>query len=231
MKYYVFFLSVVFSINSLQAQNIADIISKTVAKYEGTETYFDSGKVVQYFSDLPHPFSEAKIFKTAYTKNGMFNFEYYKIGSSNSLYVINQSLDKKVQSWWGITDKLETDKSLEKSLNAQRGVSSLTSTIIPELLFSFNNAYINTFYSMIDPALIANEDINGNQCYKIAGSLKSGGTIKIWIATGDLFIRKIETDNKVKDFRVKTVYQFFPYTLKKINPELFVFKPKRQIEL
>lgn len=231
MKLCLLFIAFEFSINCLFAQNITEIISQSEAKYKGSKTYFDSGKAVNYFYNLPHPFSNAKIFKTAYSKIGLFNFEYYVLGNSNSLCIIHQGEDKKVQSWWGITDKLETDQSLLFSLYAQKGVSSSTSTLIPELLYAFNNTYGNVFHTIKDPALQSTEDVNGKLCFKIVGNLKTEGTIKIWIAEEDYLIRKIETDHPVKEFRVKTLYQFFPYEVKKTDTGQFVFKPYRQITL
>jgi hypothetical protein len=80
--------------------------------------------------------------------------------------------------------------------------------------------------------LDAPEDVNGNYCYKIVGNyFKGEGTLKIWIAGKDFLIRKIEIDQKVKDFRVKSTYQFFPYSLKGTDSDLFKFKPNRQIIL
>jgi len=232
MKQYFLLISIVFCVDSLFGQDITSIISKTENKYANIETYFDSGKVVSSFYNLPHPFSNAKLFKTSYSNTGLFNFEYYELGKSNSLFVINRSLNNKVQSWWGITDKLKTDASLSIPLNSARGVSSLTSTLIPELLFPNNKiSGKNIFKSIADTKLASIEEINGNSCYKIVGQGKLGETIEIWISKKDFLILKIEIDKKVKDFNVKSSYQFFPYNLKGANAELFKFKPNRQIIL
>lgn len=83
----------------------AAIINKTENNYAALLNYFDSGKVIVSFYNNKHPFKKALLFKTSYTSSGLFNFEYYEVGKSNSLYVINKSLDK-VRSWWGVTNEL-----------------------------------------------------------------------------------------------------------------------------
>ena len=76
------------------AQNYSatEVINKSKAAYGTIQTYFDSGKVVSSFYNNSRPHSNAKYFKTSYSSNGLFNFEYYVLGQSNSLYVINQFL-------------------------------------------------------------------------------------------------------------------------------------------
>ena len=91
------------------------------------------------------------------------------------------------------------------ALSTARGVSSLTSTIIPELLFQNINIFgYNIFESLKNEKLIGIEEINGQKCYQIDGNHLLNGTIKMWIAKDDFLIRKIETDKKVSNFRVKS---------------------------
>lgn len=231
-----FNLTLLFFSNVLFAQNAKDIIDSSKNAYVNLEMYQDSGKVLQEFYNLPNnqnPYENAKYFKTDYNKNGQFNFEYYEAGRSNSLYVINRGLDNKVQSWWGVTNALTTDRSLKDCLSAARGVSSLTSTQIPELLFSLNYSIlgVNIFESLTNEKLIGLEEISGQKCYRIDGNKIKEGTISIWISKDDFLIRKIEIDQKVSNFRVKSTYQYFAKIPTSIATSVFEFRPNRKVKL
>ncbi len=216
------------------AQNAKDIMDSSKNAYINLEMYQDSGKVLQEVYNLPNQrnsYEKAIYFKTDYASRGLFNFEYYEVGRSNSLYVINRGINYKVQSWWGITNVTKTDISLESPLLAAVGVSSLTSTIIPMLLLPNTTFHSSIFTQLKDEKLIDVEDINGNQCYRIDGNYLTSGTIKIWISKDDFLIRKIEIDKKVKDFRVKSTYQYFPKTPLYIDASVFEFRPNRKVKL
>lgn len=77
------------------------IINKSKAAYANLPIYLDSGKVVESMYNNDHPSKTAKVFRTAYTNTSEFNFEYYEVGKSNSLYTINRSSGV-VKSWWGV---------------------------------------------------------------------------------------------------------------------------------
>jgi len=213
-----------------QEQSVTDIIKSVKTTYGNLNTYFDSGKVVSSFYDLPHLFSSAKLFKTSYSSNGLLNFEYYELGVSNSLYVINKS-NNKVQSWWGITNEIKTYPSLNVPLAAATGVSSTSSILIPKLLLTKEVSAKSIFETIVEPKYIRKELINGTSCFVIGAKGKLDEDIQIWIGDKDFLLRKVMTDKKVKNFRVKATLQFFPYQPLKSNNSLFVFKPNRQIEL
>lgn len=219
-----------FSFSFAQGYSAADIISKSKTAYGSTKTYFDSGKVVSSFYNNARPFSNAKIFKTAYSRTGLFNFEYYDVGRSNSLYVINQNM-KLVQSWWGITGKTISYSSIANPLAAAAGVSSSLSALIPRLLF-FTTGEGKTMLDPMVPAKdVTKEIINGASCFVVKGKGVKGNDLHFWIGDNDFLIRKVITDSEVKDFKVKSTYQFFPYQPARSMPELFVFRPNRQVEL
>ncbi|WP_394994564.1 hypothetical protein [Emticicia sp.] len=89
----------------------------------------------------------------------------------------------------------------------------------------------NIFQSISRPTLVGVEDVNGNVCFRITGKYLAEGSVDIWITKKDFLIYKIEIDNKVSDFRVKSTYQFFPYHIKGFNSNLFEFKPNRKVKL
>lgn len=214
------------------AQTANEILQKSAKAYENTKMYIDSGKVLQEFYEMEHPFDSAKQFKTAYSKSGLFNFEYYEVGKSNSLYIINKGADAKVQSWWGITNHLETNMSLDSQLSAAKGVSSLTSTLITELLFPKNKILGEPILSSIKDAKNDGiDDVNGLRCYKISGNEVPEGKISLWISKTDFLIRKLLIDKKVQKFRVKSTYDIYPTIPKTINKKVFEFKPNRKIKL
>jgi len=214
------------------AQNYSatEVINKSKAAYGTIQTYFDSGKVVSSFYNNSRPHSNAKYFKTSYSSNGLFNFEYYVLGQSNSLYVINQSKNL-VQSWWGITNHTKSYNSINMPLAAAAGVSSLLSTLIPKLLLPSKTSQQSWLESLASPTLIGTEIINGTSCFVISGKDVLQNDIKIWIADKDFLIRRLIIDMKLTNFNVKSTYQFFPYQPTDTIETLFVFRPNRQIEL
>lgn len=258
----------------------ATIIDRSKTAYANLPVYLDSGKVVESIYNNDHPNKTAKVFRTAYTNTGAFNFEYYVLGKSNSLYTINRSSGV-VRSWWGITNKVSTPATINLALAGATGVSSRTSAIIPDLLLTKN--FKQNFYSTLSsPHLNGSEKVGMADCYKISGlEMSSLNPVTVWIGKNDLLIRKIETDRKItpeksrnlirkmdsineinhktdtlwlknkaarkaanarrdalldampsmRDFNVKTTYLFYPYLLKRMNPELLEFRPNREIAL
>lgn len=279
--------SVVCAKNKINGPVNADTVFKrSQYAYAHLKTYLDSGKIVESFYNLDHPHKTAKLFKTAYANTGDFNFEYYNIGSSSSLYTINRS-GGVVKSWWGVTNKIEAPVKLTLALSAAMGVSARSSNIIPALLLTTDfNEKANIYHAIKNPVLNEEEIVDAVSCYKISGTERDESKITIWIAKTDLLIRKIQTDvdiDPVKErataqkldsimlshhlndaeylkkdsirkaktketrdkiiainpnykpndaaFKVNTIYLFFPYTLKKANPELFSFRPNREVSL
>lgn len=113
----------------------ATIINKSKAAYAKLPLYLDSEKVVESMYNNDHPSKTAKVFRTAYTNSGEFNFEYYVVGKSNSLYTINRSSGV-VKSWWGVTNKVTTPATINLALAGATGVSSRTAALIPDLLLT-----------------------------------------------------------------------------------------------
>ncbi len=209
---------------------VSTLIENTGHAYAKMVRYLDSGKVVSTFKNagIP-PTSTAIYFKTAYTDAGLFNFEYYKLGQSNSLYIINRDKKRMVQSWWGINNKTRTYFTLDEALNAAQGVSTLASTMIPKFLFVKDGALgLNIFNQMKDHLLLQPEMINNTLCYKLAGSYKTRNAV-IWIGQKDFLIRKVNIDQTIKNIEFHSEYFFTPYNSAD-NTE-FEFRPNRTIKL
>lgn len=209
---------------------ISTLIERTGDAYAKTVRYLDSGKVVSTFKNAGiSPTSTAIYFRTAYSDAGPFNFEYYKLGQSNSLYIINRDKKRMVQSWWGINNKTRTYLTLDEALAAAQGVSTLASTMIPKFLLVKDGALgLNIFNEMRDHLLLQPEMINKTLCYKLSGSYKTGTAI-VWIGQNDFLIRKIHIDQTIKNIEFHTEYFFTPYNSSD-NAE-FQFRPNRTIKL
>lgn len=184
------------SYQSTDTLNAASILKKSAERYAELKTYLDSGKVIRHFYKNNSPHKSAIYFKTAFSETGDFNFEYYEPGKSNSLYTVNRT-EKRVQSWWGITNKIITNRTLAMSLAAASGVSSRTSTIVPQLLspedFTGKKGVFNSF----TPSQSSSESVKGIDCYKIMGKGLVNETMTFWIGKRDFLIRKIETDKSI----------------------------------
>jgi hypothetical protein len=273
---------------SADTVDVATIIDRSEKAYHQLSVYLDSGKVINAYDISGRVNKTAKLFKTAFSNNGDFNFEYYELGKSNSLYTINRSANI-VRSWWGVTNKLvDPAPSLRLALSGALGVSSGTSMLIPGILLTNDISLKVSFYHTLGATeLNGSEVVNGVDCYKMKSIAKNGRKTTTWVAKKDYFIRKIETEYiiypaqtqafikkidslaklklSVKDtstvradsirqvtqrlmndmaklsknvdgdktgaYNVKETFWFYPYTLKKPSPELFKFRPNREIEL
>lgn len=225
------FSLVLFSLQSICAQTAQEVFAKSQAVYENAVFYLDSGKVFQQFYDLEQPFEKAKYFKTAFDRQGRFNFEFYELGYSNSLMVINRDGNKLAQSWWGVTNKILKDQALEALLSSAGGVSSRTSIQIPELLFPNNDILGESiFLSTKNAQLDTDETINGTLCHKIKGSGFEGNII-IWIAKNSYLIKRVETDQKVNNFRVKSTFDYNSSLPTTLDEQAFEFRPNRKVKL
>lgn len=174
---------------------VIQIINKSEEAYAHIKTYADSGKLIQTMITDRVPSKTALIFKTAYTSTGDFNFEYYKMGESNSLYTINRT-GNEVKTWWGITNKEQTPTSISHALYTAAGVSSSTSTLIPALLMRVDFKGQNFYRQLKTHTLEGEEQINGVACYKIKGNGVYGASV-IWIAKKDYLIRRLDLENTV----------------------------------
>lgn len=228
LKIYFFQIVSLFFISPLFAQDVNTVLSKTESAYLNMKTYLDSGKVVSYYYDNGRPNSDVMLFKTAYSDDGSFNFEFYQLGQDN-LFIVNKDATNKVQFWDGTKTRNELD--FARAMAGSVGISKSASIMITNFLMpgAAGTYSKSIFKRLIEPKLAASEVINGNTCYKITGS-DNRGSVVIWISQKDFLIRKVETDHPVSNFKVKTTFQFFPYTLKTANKDVFAFRPRR-IEL
>ncbi|MBC8051647.1 MAG: DUF2092 domain-containing protein [Sphingobacteriaceae bacterium] len=299
--YFFLFATPVFS-NSLSAERgdttaAVKIFDQSRKAYSRLKMYLDSGKLVKSFYNTEKPHTATYAFKTAYLINGQFNFDCYEVGKSNSLYTINRSANT-VQTWWGISNEVKAEETLDKALQKVSGACSSSSVLIPSLLLR-TDFKTDTYNGIKNPALVGSESVNGVNCYKITGKAGKGATdFSLWISKEDFFIRKIEkeerisaaeqsevmsktdsllismyrilhrqdslmhrldsvtnrikfltdgTESSVKETKkrvipkrdpnykatgmnIKSTYFFFPYTPKKLNPELFKFRPNREVK-
>jgi len=186
------FISPCFAKNKPDTLSADSVIHLSEKAYAEIKTYTDSGKLLQTFL-MANPFKTAIIFKTAYINTGNINFECYTIGKSNSLYTLNRT-DNVIQTWWGLLNKTDTPPSMSTALASASSASGSSSAIIPKLLLSAEFKKDN-FYRMISKRVLAGqEQVNGNDCYKITGTYRLGGSIIIWITKNDFLIRKVETE-------------------------------------
>jgi hypothetical protein len=207
------------------------ILERSLYKYSTLANYFDSGKVISSFYKNPHPFKKALYYKISFTSSGLFNFECYEPGRSNSLYQINRS-NGEIRSWWGVTNKLKEFKSLRQALSEAAGVSSSLSLFIPSLLLQndFPDNY-NILNRMRDPVLLNDETIAGHECYKISEVDTLTKKMIVWIDKKDFLIRGIETLRTVKDFKVLNNYIFKCSVSPRADNHVFDFVPYREVEL
>ena len=230
-KNFTLFSLTLFSLQSVCAQTAQEVFAKSQKVYENAVFYLDSGKVFQQFYDLPQPFEKAKYFKTAYDKKGRFNFEYYEVGLSNSLMVINRNANNVAQSWWGIGNQTQNNQNLDKLLSSAGGVSSRTSIQIPGLLLT-NHKLLgeSIFLSTKNAQLDTDETVNGILCHKIKGS-GFGGSVMIWIAKDSYLIKRVESDQKVSNFRVKSTFDYFSSLPTNLDNDVFEFRPNRKVKM
>lgn len=213
----------------------AEVPDLSMKAYEKLELYLDSGKVINEFTVAgKRPYKTAMFFRTAYSKKEGFNFEFYDLSRSNTLYTINQS-NGIAQSWWGGNEKISTN-SLSMLLNAAYGISSKTSRTIPVLLLSSQLATTsNTIYQDYKFEYEAVESVNGLPCYLLKRMSPKGELIKVWVAKDDFLIRKIESIRDIltqgDKMQVKTTTYYYVCKSQVVDKKLFTFRPNREVEL
>lgn len=111
------------------------------------------------------------------------------------------------------------------------GVSSFSSALVPALLMPEEKLIPSTVFDYItDPEIVSTVLVNKVECYKITGSgVSLRGSWIVWISKEDMLIRRAENDRKVKEFNVKTRYNYFPYI--NTDQSAFVFRPNRKVSL
>jgi hypothetical protein len=229
MKYF-FTLLFSFLSHSMFSQNTENIIKLCEEVYKKTEFYQDSGRVFVEIYNTKIPSQKALYFKTSYSQNGLFSFEYYESGHSNSLFTVVRDFTEKTKSWWGVTQKIDDKSELSYILSGQHGVSSTVSTNIPNLLFSDKIAYY--LFKTFEPTKpMEFEKINGENCYKIYGKRFQSEEIVYWISTSSLLIKKIFRDTPVTNFRVRTTYDYYSFTPRDISKNNFIFRPFRKVKI
>jgi hypothetical protein len=229
MKYF-FTLLFSFLSSSVFSQNPENIIELCEDAYKRTAFYQDSGRVFVEIYNNKSPSEKALYFKTSYSQNGLFSFEYFESGHSNSLFTVVRDFTGKTKSWWGVTQKIDDESDLSYVLSGQHGVSSTVSTNIPNLLFSDKSSYY--LFKTLEPTKpLEFEKINGENCCKIYGKRFKNEEMIYWISTSSLLIKRIFTDRPVADFRVRTTFDYTSFTPKGISKDNFIFQPSRKVKL
>ena len=187
------------------------VINLSVKAYARLKNYSDSGKLIKTFIG-DHPHKSAIVFKTAFINTGDINFEYYEPGNSTSLYTINRT-NNVVKTWWGVLNRTATPDNMPRALGAALGVSGGTSMIVPELLLTSDFKKNNLFRTLTKRTIVAEEKVNGKDCYKITGTTLRG-PMTIWIAKKDFLIRKIQTAYVVDPAKTEAMVRKIETTMK-----------------
>lgn len=228
MKSLLYTIAALLMSNIVIAQDASDILSRSATKYAELKTYMDSGKVISHFYNNAHPRSNALIFKTAFSDNGAFNFEYYELGSTD-INVLNRDAAKNVKVWKGFANTVVSGQPFNLAMAGFVGISNFTAALVPTLLMPEEQLVPrNIFNRLTDPKFVATEKVNGEECYRIDAK-HPNESWTLWVSTSDLLIRKAESDRPVKDFRVRTTYNYYPYTTN--DGAVFAFRPNRKVEL
>jgi hypothetical protein len=187
-----------------------DLIVKVEEAYTSLTSYKDTGRVTaNYIND--NPFTIIKKFKTVYSDNGLFRFEYKETGRDINYYIIQRGIDMIVRTWWGITPGIEEEESLSMALGTAVGVSDMTSLLIPGLLLpSESGMGLNILRSLTNLALEPSENIGGIDCFVITGYDTNNDLNTIWIKKDNYLIKRLRNGHMYDDFDFDRIIDYYP---------------------
>jgi hypothetical protein len=168
-----------------------------------------------------------KNFKTAFTREGPFRFEYSDLdGYATGKPYIVWTDGKSVRSWTHLNPGEEKHFLLSMALAGATGVSGGSAHTVPRLLLPMVvGGWALT--EVWDPCCEGEETIDGRICLKVVTKYPSGSPLTIWLDKETHLVRRIfeAHDFKEKGFSTEQTTDYAPEVHVSINPAELAFNP------
>jgi len=161
------------------------ILQMVEATYAGAHSYVDHGTQLTSFSGK-RPFTQHKVFATAFERGGRFRFEYRAEMPGDDFIIWSDS--KGTLSSWGIRPGVKQESSLGHAIAAATGVSGSTAHWIPSLLVPELGGRALTRLGA--PVRDPDDVIGGHPCWQIS-ERETSTTLTLWIDTQLHLVRQI----------------------------------------
>jgi hypothetical protein len=168
-----------------------EILEQCGVRYEQCRTYSDSG-----FVDFEAKFGKERIeFRTLFRRPDYYSFEWQDYGprrgkSEEFSTLWSQEGETVTLYRWG----LEVEDNLRLAIAGVTGCSAGVASIVSSLLMREMRADTKHLLELTDLQLLRMEDLDGDECYVLGGSLWAGGDHKLWISTSNLGVRRVHSD-------------------------------------
>jgi outer membrane lipoprotein-sorting protein len=213
------------------------ILDETINVYANCRSYRDTGVATSVFhktSGAIH--TTERPFATAFVRPDRFRFEFNHreqvirdpLGDRLSRYII-WSNGKEVQTWWDIKPGIEKPESLSFAVGAAAGVSGVTSSTIPGLLMpkQIGAGKLTLIKYRGGFALDEEGQFDAHECYRIIGEWGKL-PMTVWIDKQSYLVRRIDTQNPVRDLRVDETITYDPSIDVEVADELLEFDAPEQ---
>jgi hypothetical protein len=181
-----------------------EILEGCGVRYEQCRTYSDSG-----FVDFEAKSGKERIdFRTLFRRPDYYSFEWQDYGprrgkSEEFSTLWSQDGETVTLYRWG----LESKENLRLAVAGATGCSAGVASIVPNLLMRKMRENSRHLLELTDLQLLRMEDLDGDDCYVLGGSLWTGIDHIVWISTSNSSIRRVHSDRSSAMEEIRTEQQ------------------------
>jgi len=207
------------TVDSLDATHILERMAKTYAE---CNTYRDSGMVTTVFISGDDRRTIKKPFKTAFVRPTKFRFEYRenKLDGEDYVYIVYRD-EHGTKTWWDVSEKEESEVSLDMALGGATGVSSGSAHTIPILLLP-DEVSGRRLTSLSKARRVEDRECMSSACYRIEGKY-AGNPAVVWVDKQTFLVRRIDSRSEFDNFRTERTTLYDPVIDLEVDNELLEF--------
>lgn len=167
-----------------------EVMRQVVVAYHSFSTYSDKGTSIIHLANVDYRIE----FETLFKRPGRLRFEWTLEYSETPGHKQNNLIWSDGTTAWASYsfhgNKLEPKKDLGLAVAGATGVSWGTAPTIPRLLTDeVRTVRLDELNRL---RLLANEPMDGIDCFVLIGYFATGEECKVWVGRGDYLIRRIE---------------------------------------
>jgi hypothetical protein len=206
-----------------------DVLAQMASAYASCASYRDEGVVWAEFhptdeGDSPH--HRETQFSTRFDRQRSLRFEYLErerwASRDNRMVIWGTPSD--AHMWWTVGNgKLEAG-GLHHLRGAAAGVSSLSSVLIPDLLYP-DEGRDPLLLRLVDPIVRGRDDVGGRTCYRIDAQSPRSQTYTLWIDASQFLLRRMHTTLELDRCMLDETYVFAPTLDAPISDDELAFTP------
>ncbi|TAJ18276.1 MAG: hypothetical protein EPO68_08140 [Planctomycetota bacterium] len=206
-----------------------DVLANVARVYASCERYRDEGvNWTEFIGDgeSGRDHQRETQFATRFDRRRGFRWEYRELeaGGRDDTRMVIWGLPERAQEWWTVREHAIDSGEWGSLRAAAAGVSSGTSTLIPDLLDPQDERDA-LLLRLVEPIVRGRDDVGGRPCYRIEAQLEQAHAYVVWVDVEQYVVRRVHESFRLDDCRVDETIVCAPELDPRIADDELAFTP------